>query len=73
MSQCIASVAVVGAGDYIGSAIVRGSRARGNTWLPAGEKGASRCLWSLRSRLPVAFAALWLNLASKRQLPIQCA
>ena len=51
MSQCIASVAVVGAGDYIGSAIVRGSHVRA-TGLPAGEKGASRRLWSQRSRLP---------------------
>jgi hypothetical protein len=73
MWQCIASVAVVGAGDYIGSAIVRGSHVRASTWLPAGEKGASRRLWSQRSRLPVAFAALWLNLASKTRLPIQCA
>ncbi len=68
MWQCIASVAVVGAGDYIGSAIVRGSHVRAR--LPAGEKGASRRLWSQRSRLPVAFAALWLNLASKTRLPI---
>jgi hypothetical protein len=73
MSQCIASVAVVGAGDCIGSAVVRGSHATANTWLPTGEKGASRRLWSQRSRLPVALAALWLNLASKTRLPIQCA
>ena len=59
-SQCIASVAVVGAGDYIESAIVRRSaHARADTWLPAvvkrGRAGAA--FRSQRPRLPVAFAA----------------
>jgi hypothetical protein len=65
MSQCIASVAVVGAGDYIGSAMVRGSHVRANTWLPAGERGRLRNVWKL-----ACYAGfLTEREASRRMLP----
>ena len=74
MSQCIASVAVVGAGDYIGSAIARRFAREGYHVVAGRRNGDKLAPLVAEIEAPAAFAAAFhWTLARKTRSPISCA